>query len=655
MKGNFLPITREEMKERGWDQVDFVYVSGDAYVDHPSFGHAIITRLLESRGYRVGIIAQPDWRKPESVQVFGEPRLGFLVSAGNMDSMVNHYSVSKKRRKTDAYTPGGEMGKRPDYACVVYGNLIRQTYKKTPIILGGIEASLRRMVHYDYWSDKLKRSVLLDSGADVISYGMGEHSIVELAEALDAGIPVEDITYIAGTVVKTKSLDSIYDAEILPSFEDLKADKMNYARSFYTQYLNTDAFNGKRLVEPYSEHLYVVQNPPATPLTQMEMDDVYSLPYQRTYHPSYEAKGGVPAIKEIKFSLISNRGCFGGCSFCALTFHQGRIVQVRSHESLIEEAKEITKDKDFKGYIHDVGGPTANFRHPSCKKQMEHGVCKTRQCLFPSPCKNLDADHRDYVSLLRKLRDIPKVKKVFIRSGIRFDYLLADKKQEFLRELCEYHVSGQLKVAPEHVAGPVLSLMGKPEHKVYEEFTRQFYKMNEKIGKEQYLVPYLMSSHPGSTLKEAVELAEYCRDLGYMPEQVQDFYPTPSTLSTCMYYTGVDPRTMQKVYVPKSPHEKAMQRALIQYRNPELYDLVIEALHKAGRSDLIGFGPKCLVRPRQMRGSGNDKKAGRKEPKKGSKGSNGQKRQNNSEHRGRVEGKNKKKSIRNVHSKKNRK
>ena len=655
MKGNFLPITREEMKERGWDQVDFVYVSGDAYVDHPSFGHAIITRLLESRGYRVGIIAQPDWRKPESVQVFGEPRLGFLVSAGNMDSMVNHYSVSKKRRKTDAYTPGGEMGKRPDYACVVYGNLIRQTYKKTPIILGGIEASLRRMAHYDYWSDKLKRSVLLDSGADVISYGMGEHSIVELAEALDAGIPVEDITYIAGTVVKTKSLDSIYDAEILPSFEDLKADKMNYARSFYTQYLNTDAFNGKRLVEPYSDHLYVVQNPPAAPLTQMEMDEVYSLPYQRTYHPSYEAKGGVPAIKEIKFSLISNRGCFGGCSFCALTFHQGRIVQVRSHESLIEEAKEITKDKDFKGYIHDVGGPTANFRHPSCKKQMEHGVCKTRQCLFPSPCKNLDADHRDYVSLLRKLRDIPKVKKVFIRSGIRFDYLLADKKQEFLRELCEYHVSGQLKVAPEHVAGPVLSLMGKPEHKVYEEFTRQFYKMNERIGKEQYLVPYLMSSHPGSTLKEAVELAEYCRDLGYMPEQVQDFYPTPSTLSTCMYYTGVDPRTMQKVYVPKSPHEKAMQRALIQYRNPELYDLVIEALHKAGRSDLIGFGPKCLVRPRQMRGSGNDKKAGRKEPKKGSKGSNGQKRQNNSEHRGRVEGKNKKKSIRNVHSKKNRK
>ena len=665
MKGNFLPITREEMKERGWDQVDFVYVSGDAYVDHPSFGHAIITRLLESRGYRVGIIAQPDWRKPESVQVFGEPRLGFLVSAGNMDSMVNHYSVSKKRRKTDAYTPGGEMGKRPDYACVVYGNLIRQTYKKTPIILGGIEASLRRMAHYDYWSDKLKRSVLLDSGADVISYGMGEHSIVELAEALDAGIPVEDITYIAGTVVKAKSLDSIYDAEILPSFEDLKADKMNYARSFYTQYLNTDAFNGKRLVEPYSDHLYVVQNPPAAPLTQMEMDDVYSLPYQRTYHPSYEAKGGVPAIKEIKFSLISNRGCFGGCSFCALTFHQGRIVQVRSHESLIEEAKEITKDKDFKGYIHDVGGPTANFRHPSCKKQMEHGVCKTRQCLFPSPCKNLDADHRDYVSLLRKLRDIPKVKKVFIRSGIRFDYLLADKKQEFLRELCEYHVSGQLKVAPEHVAGPVLSLMGKPEHKVYEEFTRQFYKMNEKIGKEQYLVPYLMSSHPGSTLKEAVELAEYCRDLGYMPEQVQDFYPTPSTISTCMYYTGLDPATLKPVYVTTNPHEKAMQRALIQYRNPKNYDLVHEALVKAGREDLIGFDKKCLIKPRKMHTDGGwDKKTSKSDKNSNSSygsGKNAGVRKNlkNATERGKNgSGSNtagtahKKKTIRNVHKKK---
>ena len=626
MNGGFLPVSRKEMKERGWDQVDFVYISGDAYVDHPSFGHAIITRLLESRGYRVGIIAQPDWKTPDSVTVFGEPRLGFLVSAGNMDSMVNHYSVSKKRRKTDAYTPGGVMGKRPDYACVVYGNLIRQTYKKTPVILGGIEASLRRMAHYDYWSDKLKRSLLLDSGADILSYGMGEHSIIEIAEALDAGIPVEEITYINGTVVKAKNLDSVYDAEILPSFEELKADRLTYARSFYTQYLNTDAFNGKRLVEPYSDYLYVVQNPPALPLTEIEMDDIYSLPYMRTYHPSYEALGGVPAISEIRFSLISNRGCFGGCSFCALTFHQGRIIQTRSHQSLLDEARQITKEKDFKGYIHDVGGPTANFRHPSCKKQLKYGVCKNRQCLFPAPCKNLNADHSDYVQLLKELRAIPKVKKVFIRSGIRFDYLLKEEDRTFLRELCEYHVSGQLKVAPEHVAAPVLSLMGKPEHKVYEQFTEEFYKMNKKIGKEQYLVPYLMSSHPGSTLKEAVELAEYCRDLGYMPEQVQDFYPTPSTLSTCMYYAGVDPRTMKPVYVPKSPHEKAMQRALIQYRNPELYDLVSEALHKAGRTDLIGFGPKCLIRPRKFA----DQKKNERE-------------KNSSQ---------KKKSIRNVHRKK---
>ena len=587
------------MIERGWDSVDFVYVIGDAYVDHPSFGHAIISRVLESHGYRVGIISQPDWKNKKSIQVFGDPRLGFLVSAGNMDSMVNHYSVSKKRRKTDAYTPGGEMGKRPDYACVVYGNLIRQTYKKTPIILGGIEASLRRLAHYDYWSDRLKRSVLLDSGADIISYGMGERSIVEIADALDAGIPVNELTYIDGTVVKIKDRDRIYDAEFLPSYEDLKADKKTYADSFYTQYLNTDAFNGKRLAEPYSDHLFVVQNPPSKPLSVSEMDDVYSLPYTRTYHPSYEAKGGIPAISEIRFSLISNRGCFGGCSFCALTFHQGRIVQVRSHESLLKEAEIITKEKDFKGYIHDVGGPTANFRHPSCKKQTEHGVCRNRQCLFPKPCGNLDADHSDYVSLLKKLRELPGIKKVFIRSGIRFDYLLADRKRDFLKELCQYHVSGQLKVAPEHVARPVLSLMGKPEHSVYEKFTEEFYKMNAKIGKKQYLVPYLMSSHPGSTLKEAVELAEYCRDLGYMPEQVQDFYPTPSTLSTCMYYTGLDPRTGQKVYVPKNPHEKAMQRALIQYRNPELYDLVLEALKGAGRMDLVGFGPKCLIRPRR--------------------------------------------------------
>ena len=641
---DFLPVCREDMLRRGWEQVDFVYICGDAYVDHSSFGAAIITRVLESHGYKIGFIAQPDWKDEESIKVFGMPRLGFLVSAGNMDSMVNHYTVSKKRRSSDAYTPGGVIGKRPDYATIVYCNLIRKVYKKVPIIIGGIEASLRRLAHYDYWSDKLKRSLLLDSGADILSYGMGEHSIIEIAEALDAGIPVEEITYINGTVVKAKNLDSVYDAEILPSFEELKADRLTYARSFYTQYLNTDAFNGKRLVEPYSDYLYVVQNPPALPLTEIEMDDIYSLPYMRTYHPSYEALGGVPAISEIRFSLISNRGCFGGCSFCALTFHQGRIIQTRSHQSLLDEARQITKEKDFKGYIHDVGGPTANFRHPSCKKQLKYGVCKNRQCLFPAPCKNLNADHSDYVRLLKELRAIPKVKKVFIRSGIRFDYLLKEEDRTFLRELCEYHVSGQLKVAPEHVAAPVLSLMGKPEHKVYEQFTEEFYKMNKKIGKKQYLVPYLMSSHPGSTLKEAVELAEYCRDLGYMPEQVQDFYPTPSTLSTCMYYTGVDPRTMKPVYVPKSPHEKAMQRALIQYRNPELYDLVSEALHKAGRTDLIGFGPKCLIRPRKFA----DQKKNEREKNSSQKTARSSRR-TAAHGESRTE---KKKSIRNVHRKK---
>ena len=601
MRERFLPICRKDMEARGWDQVDFVYITGDAYVDHPSFGPAVITRLLESRGYRIGIISQLDWKEKSSIAIYGEPRLAFLVSAGNMDSMVNHYSVSKKRRKTDAYTPGGVMGKRPDYAAVVYGNLIRQTYKQTPVILGGIEASLRRLAHYDYWSDRLKRSILLDSGADMISYGMGEHSIVEIAEALDSGIAVSDLTYLDGTVVKTRSLDSVYDAVILPSYEELNKEKLTYAKSFYTQYCNTDPFSGKRLVEPYSDHLYVVQNPPAKPLTQMEMDDVYALPFTRCAHPDYEKEGGVPATAEIKFSLISNRGCFGGCSFCALTFHQGRIVQTRSHASLLKEAEEITKDPTFKGYIHDVGGPTANFRHPSCEKQLTKGVCKNRQCLFPTPCKNLNADHNDYVELLRKLRKVPKVKKVFIRSGIRFDYLLADPKDTFLRELCEYHVSGQLKVAPEHVADPVLEMMGKPSNAVYEKFTEKFNAMNQRLKKDQYLVPYLMSSHPGSTLKEAVQLAEYCRDLGYMPEQVQDFYPTPSTISTCMYYTGVDPHTMKPVYVPKNPHEKALQRALIQYRNPDNYDLVLEALKKAGRMDLVGFGPKCLIRPRRLK------------------------------------------------------
>lgn len=642
MKQQFLPICKQDMLDRGWDQVDFVYISGDAYVDHPSFGHAIITRELEAFGYKVGIIAQPDWKDKTSIMEYGEPRLGFLVSAGNMDSMVNHYSVSKKRRSKDSFTPGGVMGKRPDYATIVYSNLIRQVYKKTPIILGGIEASLRRMAHYDYWSDKLKRSVLLDSGADLISYGMGERSIIEIAEALDSGIDVKDITFIDGTVCKVKDLDSVYDAVILPSFENLKTDKLQYAKSFYTQYCNTDPFTGKRLVEPYGEHMFIVQNPPSKPLTQQEMDETYSYPYMRTYHPSYEKDGGVPAIAEVKFSLISNRGCFGGCNFCALTFHQGRIIQTRSHESLLEEAKRITNDKDFKGYIHDVGGPTADFRHPSCEKQMTHGVCKNRQCLFPTPCKNLRADHKDYVALLRKLRKIPKVKKVFIRSGIRFDYVLADKDDTFFQELCQYHVSGQLKVAPEHVSDRVLSCMGKPKNEVYQKFTEKYKKINERLGMKQYLVPYLMSSHPGSTLKEAVELAEYLRDLGYMPEQVQDFYPTPSTISTCMYYTGVDPRTMEPVYVPKNPHEKAMQRALIQYRNPQNYDIVLEALKKAGRMDLVGFDKHCLLRPR---GPKNKDFNGKGQSAKGKSG-NGQNANAKRPH--------KKKAIRNVHKKKGR-
>ncbi len=601
---DYLPVCREDMDRRGWDACDFVYVSGDAYVDHPSFGPAIISRLLEARGYKVGIIAQPDWKNPESIQILGKPRLGFLVSAGNMDSMVNHYSVSKKRRQQDSYTPGGVMGKRPDYATVVYCNLIRSVYKDAAIIIGGIEASLRRLAHYDYWSNKLKRSILLDSQADLISYGMGEHSIVEIADALNSGIDIKDITFIDGTVFKTRNLDIVYDYKMLPDYQELKDDKKVYAQSFFVQYSNTDPVLGKRLVEPYYGKEFVVQNPPAKPLTQEEMDEVYALPYMRNYHPCYEAEGGIPAIREIKFSLISNRGCFGACSFCALTFHQGRIIQARSHESLVEEAKLLTEEPDFKGYIHDVGGPTANFRFPACEKQLTKGACPNRQCLFPEPCKNIRADHSDYISLLRKLRAIPKVKKVFIRSGIRFDYVLADKNRAFLRELCEYHVSGQLKVAPEHVADAVLKRMGKPKNSVYMQFVKEYKDMNKKIGKEQYLVPYLMSSHPGSTLKEAVELAEYLRDLGYMPEQVQDFYPTPSTLSTCMYYTGLDPRTMEEVYTPHNPHEKAMQRALIQYRNPKNYDLVKEALIKAGRTDLIGFDKKCLIRPREMHWGG---------------------------------------------------
>ena len=638
---DFLPVSRADMEARGISRFDFVYVIGDAYVDHPSFGHAIISRMLEAKGFTVGIISQPDWRDPESVTIFGEPKLAFLVTAGNMDSMVNHYSVSKKRRQTDAFTPGGVMGKRPDYATVVYCNLIRRTYKHTPLVIGGLEASLRRLGHYDYWSNRVKRSILLDSGADLLLYGMGERSIVELAEGLQSGIDIKDLTYIDGTVYKTKCPEDVYDSLTLPSFEEIRDSKEAYARSFYTQYCNTDAVTAKRLIEPYPNKCYVVQNPPSRPLTTSEMDFVYSLPYMRTWHPSYAEEGGVPAIEEVRFSLVSNRGCFGGCSFCALTFHQGRVIQTRSHESILQEASQMVWEPDFKGYIHDVGGPTANFRHPSCEKQLTKGVCTGRQCLFPAPCPNLTVDHSDYLELLRKLRALPNVKKVFIRSGIRFDYLLCDRDKTFFRELCEYHVSGQLKVAPEHISDPVLSLMGKPPVEVYNRFREEYKKINEKLGKKQYLVPYLMSSHPGSTLKEAVELAEYLRDLGYMPEQVQDFYPTPSTISTCMYYTGLDPRTMKKVYVTNNPHEKAMQRALIQYRNPKNYDLVYEALHLAHRTDLIGYGPKCLIRPRKAAHGGQNPVGQRKEGH----ASSGKKPYPSSRPK-------KKKTIRNVHKKK---
>ncbi len=628
----FLPMNQKEMRERGWKQADFVYVCGDAYVDHPSFGAAIITRILEREGFKVAFIAQPDWKDDRSITVCGEPRLGFIVSAGNMDSMVNHYTSAKKRRHQDMYTPGGGFSARPDRAVTVYGNLIRKTYKKTPILIGGIEASLRRMAHYDYWSDKLKRSVLLDSGADILMYGMGEHSIVELAQALDSGLDVKDITYVRGTVFKCRDLEELVgDYILLPSWQEIQDSKEAYAASFHTQYQNTDAITAARLVEPYKEKEYVVQNPPALPLTTEEMDAVYELPFMRTWHPSYDKLGGVPAISEVKFSLVSNRGCYGGCNFCALTFHQGRRVQVRSHESIIKEAKLMTQDPEFKGYIHDVGGPTADFRAPACKKQVTKGVCMNRQCLFPKPCPNLEADHRDYIALLRKLRNLPGVKKVFIRSGIRFDYVLADKKSDFLGELCRYHVSGQLKVAPEHISDAVLSKLGKPRNEVYEQFARAYQKKNKELGLKQYLVPYLMSSHPGSTMKEAVELAEYVRDLGYMPEQVQDFYPTPSTLSTCMYYTGIHPETGEKVYVPRSAKEKQMQRALIQYRNPDNYEIVKQALLKAGRGDLIGFGEKCLIPPRS-------------DP-----------RTRNNSHSGKTQGsdsRTKKKTIRNTHKKK---
>lgn len=596
----FLPVTRADMEARGWDQCDFVYICGDAYVDHPSFGMAIITRVLEAHGYRVGIICQPDWRDPASIQVLGEPRLGFLASAGNMDSMVNHYSVTKHRRHTDAYTPGGVAGARPNHAVAVYGNLVRRVYKNTPLIIGGIEASLRRLAHYDYWSDKLKRSILLDSGADLLIYGMGEHAVVQIADALDAGLPVDQITYVDGTVYRTSgegALDQVFDYDLLPSWDELEADRLAYARSFNVQYRNMDPITAKRLVEPYPNGVYVVQNPPSAILTEAEMDEVYELSYARDWHPDYDAAGGVPAFSDVKFSISSNRGCFGECSFCALTFHQGRVLQTRSHDSIVREARELTRDPEFKGYINDVGGPTANFFRTACDKQLKHGVCQNRRCLWPTVCRNMVVDENGYTALLRDLRHLPGVKKVFVRSGIRFDYTMADASDEFLRELLQHHVSGQLRLAPEHVSDAVLSVMGKPSRSVYDAFCRRFDALNREYGLEQYVVPYLISSHPGSTMKEAVELACAVRDMGYMPEQVQDFYPTPSTMSTCMYYTGVDPRTMKPIYVAHDPHEKAMQRALIQYRKPENYKLVREALEKAGRQDLIGFDKKCLIKP----------------------------------------------------------
>lgn len=617
---DFLPISKEDMYKRGWSEVDFVYVSGDAYIDHPSFGAAIITRLLESHGFKVGVIPQPDWKNKESFNVFGKPRLSFLVSGGNIDSMVNHYSVAKKRRSKDLYSPGGAMGLRPNRATIVYCQKIRELYKDVPIMIGGLEASLRRLSHYDYWDNSVRRSILLDSQADILMYGMGERQIIELAESLESGIPVNEITYVRGTVYKTKNLSNIYDEYILlPEYKKTKNDKTVYAKGFLTQYQNTDAVTAKIIVEPYGNE-FVVQNKPALPLSTAEFDNSYSLGYMRTYHPIYEERGGVPAIEEVKFSIISNRGCFGNCNFCALAFHQGRVVQARSHQSILNEANKIVWEPDFKGYIHDVGGPTANFRAPACEKQLTLGVCKDRQCLFPSPCKNLKADHTDYLKLLRKLRAIPKVKKVFVRSGIRYDYLIYDKDDEFFYELCEYHISGQLKVAPEHISPRVLEKMGKPGRDVYERFVKKYYDINKRIGKEQYLVPYLMSSHPGCDLKAAVELAEYLRELGYMPEQVQDFYPTPGTLSTCMYYTEFDPRTMEKVYVPKNPHEKAMQRALMQYRLPKNYELVFEALKKAGRTDLIGFDKNCLIKPKKNDSfygkEKNDKHKSDKFPKK---------------------------------------
>lgn len=600
MKNDFLPINKSDMRKRQWEQLDFVIVSGDAYVDHPSFGTAIIARVLEDAGYKVGIIAQPSWTNIGDFKKFGRPRLAFLVTAGNMDSMVNHYTVNKKRRKKDSYSPGGKGGLRPDRATIVYCNMIRQVFDNMPIIIGGVEASLRRFAHYDYWSDRVRKSILFDSSADLLVYGMGEKQIVEIAENLECGIDVKYIRHIPGTCFIIDSLEEIYDYIEIPGFEEVSTDKIEYAKGFKIQYEEQDPIIGNTLAQRHGNK-YVVQNPPAKPLSREELDIVYSLPYIRKYHPIYTKQGGIPAIEEVKFSITSSRGCFGSCSFCALTFHQGRIVQSRSKESIIREAEEIVEDEDFKGYIHDVGGPTANFRRPACKKQLSKGSCKNKQCLYPSPCTNMEVDHREYLDILRSLRELKEIKKVFIRSGLRYDYIMADREDIFLKELCKHHISGQLKIAPEHISKDVLYYMGKPNKEVFNAFIRKYKKINKSLGKEQYYIPYLMSSHPGSTINSAIELAEYLRDLHYQPEQVQDFYPTPGTLSTTMYYTGIDPRTMKSVYVPKLKEEKQMQRALLQFSNPKNYNLVYKALIKAGRRDLIGFGPKSLIKPKKKK------------------------------------------------------
>ncbi|MEW9123208.1 MAG: YgiQ family radical SAM protein [Thermotaleaceae bacterium] len=611
IKTDFLPISIEDMKEREWDKTDFIIITGDAYIDHPSFGTAVISRVLEEAGYKIGIIAQPNWKSTEEFKKLGKPRYGFLITAGNIDSMVNHYTVSKRRREKDYYSPGGKMGLRPDRATIVYCNMVRQAYKGVPIIIGGIEASLRRFAHYDYWNDKVRRSILFDSEADLLVFGMGEYQILEIAENLKNGLDIKYMHHIAGTCYRTEDIDNLYGYIELPSYEKVAEDKSIYAKAFKIQYEEQDALRGKVLVQKHS-NAYIVQNPPAMPLSQVELDRIYGLGYTRKVHPIYSKEGGVPAIEEVKHSIISARGCFGSCSFCALTFHQGRVIQSRSHKSILKEAEKIVKDIDFKGYIHDVGGPTANFRHIACDKQKKEGTCKSKQCLHPYPCKNLKVDHDDYLQLLRKLRDIKGVKKVFVRSGLRYDYIMADKKDTFLKELCEHHISGQLKVAPEHVSPKVLDLMGKPRKEIYDKFVDKYYKINRAIGKEQYLVPYLMSSHPGSDLKSAIEMAEYLRDIRYYPEQVQDFYPTPGTLSTCMFYTGLDPRTMKIVYVPRDRNEKAMQRALLQFKNPQNYNLVKRALLLANRKDLIGFGPKALIKPvEKFSKQGDEKKNGK--------------------------------------------